>query len=144
MLGAAEFGEAGPDEAEGDEGEGGFVELRETGVVEAVEEARAQGRAGDDAGGHPGHQERVVDERESGGAEEDPIQAAIERLGAAPSEAEAILDDTDHNRDRYHRQYYDRDWNDPELYHMILNTELLGGAERAAHLVIAHARSVGW
>ena len=72
------------------------------------------------------------------------VKAAIERLGADPSEAEAILDEKDHNRDRYHREYYDRDWNDPELYHMVLNTELLGGAERAAQLVVAHARTLGW
>ena len=72
------------------------------------------------------------------------LQSAIQRLGADPAEAESVLDDVDYKRDRYHRQYYDRDWNDPELYHMILNTEILGGPEAAARLVIAHARSLGW
>lgn len=72
------------------------------------------------------------------------IQAAIERLGADPREAGAVLDDKDRNRYRYHREFYDRDWNDPELYHMVLNTELLGGSERAADLVAAHARALGW
>ena len=72
------------------------------------------------------------------------LKAAVERLGVDPKEAGATLDDTDHNRDRYHREYYDRDWNDPELYHMLLNTELLGGPERAAELVVAHARALGW
>ena len=71
------------------------------------------------------------------------IRAAIERLGVDPAEAEVILDDTDRNRDRYHREYYDRDWNDPVNYHLVLNTELLG-VEGAARLIVAHARSLGW
>jgi cytidylate kinase len=71
------------------------------------------------------------------------IQTAIDRLGVAPGDAESILDDTDRNRDRYHREYYDRDWNDPENYHMVFNTELVG-VDRVAELVIAYARSLGW
>jgi cytidylate kinase len=71
------------------------------------------------------------------------VRSAIERLGLDPRDAEAILDDTDRNRDRYHREYYERDWNDPENYHMVLNTELLG-TDGAAALVVAHARRLGW
>ncbi len=80
---------------------------------------------------------RVVASREQ------RIKTAIERLGVAPGDAAAILDETDRNRDRYHREYYDRDWSDPENYHMVLNTELLGN-ENAASLVVSHARALGW
>ena len=71
------------------------------------------------------------------------IRRAIERLGIPDDDAAAIVDDTDRNRVRYHREYYDRDLNDPLNYHMVLNTELLG-VDGAAGVVVAHARSLGW
>ncbi len=71
------------------------------------------------------------------------IQIAISRLGIPAAEVARVLADTDSNRDRYHRELYDRDWSDPVNYHMVLNTELLG-SEGAAALVVAHARSRGW
>ncbi len=71
------------------------------------------------------------------------IRTAMEALSVDSAEAAAILDDADRNRDRYHREFYDRDWADPTNYHMVLNTELLG-TDRAAGLVVAHARALGW
>ena len=71
------------------------------------------------------------------------LRTAVERLGVDPERAASVLDAADTNRDRYHREYYDRDWNDPVHYHMVLNTELLG-ADGAADLVVHYARALGW
>ena len=71
------------------------------------------------------------------------IRNAIERLGVAEADAHRILETTDRNREDYHREFYDRDWSDPVLYHMVLNTELLGVAG-AAKLIEARARELGW
>ncbi|MGH7534431.1 MAG: AAA family ATPase, partial [Gemmatimonadales bacterium] len=71
------------------------------------------------------------------------IRAAAARLGVGAAEAAAVLDDADRMRGRYHREYYKRDWNDPVLYHMVLNTEALG-LDGAAGVVVARAREMGW
>ena len=39
---------------------------------------------------------------------------------------ERLMDDTDSQRRRYHREHYGRDWDDPVHYHMVLNTGLAG------------------
>jgi cytidylate kinase len=54
------------------------------------------------------------------------IRTAAQRLKVSPEEAGKVVDDSDKMRVRYHRQYYQRDWNDPVNYHMVLNTEALG------------------
>lgn len=71
------------------------------------------------------------------------IQQTISRLGVSEGQAEEILEDRDRNRDEYHREYYDRDWQDPVNYHMVLNTELLG-AVGAAEVITGRARKIGW
>jgi cytidylate kinase len=71
------------------------------------------------------------------------IRAAAERLGVDPQKAAVVVDESDSTRDRYHRQYYHRDWNDPVLYHMVLNSEALG-LDGAAGLIVARARALGW
>lgn len=71
------------------------------------------------------------------------IQQAIDRLGVPEDTAGPRLAEIDENRARYHRELYDRDWNDPVNYHFVLNTGKLG-AEGAARLVVAHARALGW
>jgi cytidylate kinase len=71
------------------------------------------------------------------------IRAAADRLGVPSAEAATITDDTDKMRARYHRQYYQRDWNDPTNYHMVLNTAALG-LEGAAAAVVGRARELGW
>ncbi len=65
----------------------------------------------------------------------------VERLDAAA--AEKLMDETDANRARYHREHYGRDWDDPTHFHMVLNTGLLG-LEGAAELILAEARRRGW
>ena len=65
------------------------------------------------------------------------VRHAIE-LGVPAEQAEDTVRETDANRARYHRQYYGRDWEDPALYDMVLNTTRLG-FEGAAEVVAALA-----
>lgn len=69
------------------------------------------------------------------------LERATERLNLSSREAERILEETDANRSRYHRQHYDRDWEDPVNYHMTLNSRALG-IEGAAELIVARARAM--
>ncbi len=69
------------------------------------------------------------------------VARAVERLGIGPGEAEALLDRSDENRGRYHRQHYNRDWADPVNYHMVLNSGALG-VEGAVQAVLARARAL--
>ncbi|NRA08140.1 MAG: cytidylate kinase-like family protein [Myxococcales bacterium] len=71
------------------------------------------------------------------------LRSAIERLRVPAEEAPNRLAETDRNRERYHREYYGRDWNDPANYHMVLNTDLLG-YRGSADLILARARALGW
>ena len=71
------------------------------------------------------------------------VQRAIDERGLSESEARAAVQERDTNRERYHKEMFGRDWNDPVNYHMVLNTELLG-CEGAADLVIARAKMLGW
>jgi cytidylate kinase len=57
--------------------------------------------------------------------------------------AERRLDETDAQRARYHREHYQRDWDDPVHFHMLLNTGLLG-LEGATELIVTRARALGW
>ncbi len=71
------------------------------------------------------------------------IERAMETRGCDSEEAQRVVDERDRNRARYHREYYDRDWDDATHYHMVLNTALLG-YEGAANLIVMHARALGW
>ena len=71
------------------------------------------------------------------------LRSAIERLQIPAEEAPGVLAESDRNRERYHREYYGRDWNDPANYHMVLNTGLIG-YRGSANLILAHARALGW
>jgi cytidylate kinase len=71
------------------------------------------------------------------------IRLAAESEHLDPAEAERIMDETDKQRARYHREHYKRDWNDPANFHMVLNTGLLG-LEGAADVIVARARALGW
>jgi len=71
------------------------------------------------------------------------IRAAADRLAVDVQQAAAIVDESDSTRARYHREYYRRDWNDPLLYHMVLNSEALG-LDGATALIVARARALGW
>jgi cytidylate kinase len=57
--------------------------------------------------------------------------------------AEEEIDRTDANRDRYHREYYKRHWDDPTGFHFTINTAVLG-YEGSADLIIARAVHLGW
>ncbi len=66
-------------------------------------------------------------------------EQACVRLGLAPGEAREVLERTDRNRARYHREYYQRDWDDPANYDMVLNTERLG-FDGATGVIVSRAR----
>ena len=73
----------------------------------------------------------------------DRIRAVMARQRLDPAAAERLMDDTDRNRQRYHREYYDRDWADPAHFHLVLNTGLLG-YEGAGNVVVDCAGRLGW
>ncbi len=73
----------------------------------------------------------------------DRIRAVMARQHLGATEAERLMDDTDQNRERYHREYYDRDWADPTHFHLVLNTGLLGYGG-AGDAIVDRARRMGW
>ncbi|HEX5004863.1 MAG TPA: cytidylate kinase-like family protein [Gemmatimonadales bacterium] len=73
----------------------------------------------------------------------DRIRAVMARHRLDPAAAERLMDETDGNRQRYHREYYDRDWADPAHFHLVVNTGLLG-YDGAGAVIIDHARRLGW
>jgi cytidylate kinase len=74
---------------------------------------------------------------------EDRIRTVMARKGIGPAEAEDLMEKTDQNRARYHREYYDRDWADPAHFHLVVNTGLLG-YDGAGDVVVDRARRLGW
>lgn len=71
------------------------------------------------------------------------IAAVMDRERLDRRGAERLMDTTDTERRRYHREHYGRDWHDPVHYHLVLNTGLLGLAA-AAETIVAAARRQGW
>jgi cytidylate kinase len=71
------------------------------------------------------------------------IRLAIELQDVPEGRAPEVVDDTDRNRERYHRELYGREWSDPLNYHLVLNTELLG-TDGAADVIVSLARARGW
>ena len=71
------------------------------------------------------------------------MRAAMDAEGCSEDEALAEIQQRDENRARYHRDLFDRDWNDPLNYHLVLNTGSLGFAG-AAEVIAARARALGW
>jgi len=69
------------------------------------------------------------------------IRTAVERLGIDPKAAEKILQDTDTSRARYLSRNYGWDWNDPTIYHMVLNTDSLG-FDGATGVIVERARAM--
>lgn len=55
--------------------------------------------------------------------------------------ATEAVEQSDGARRLYHQQYYGQDWNDASLYHMVLNTSLLGFNE-VVDTVIGRAKSL--
>jgi len=54
-----------------------------------------------------------------------------------PEQCEAALNEFDHTRASYIRQYYKCDWANPHLYHLMVNSDL--GLERAESLILTAA-----
>lgn len=73
----------------------------------------------------------------------DRLRVVMARRNLDEAGAQRLMEETDSNRARYHREYYDRDWADPAHYHMVLNTGLLGYAA-AGDVIANHARRLGW
>lgn len=74
---------------------------------------------------------------------ESRVREAMNRLGLSEEEARSAVEERDRGRERYHKELFGRDWNDPVNYHLVLNTEILGRAG-AAELIVTRARSLGW
>lgn len=72
------------------------------------------------------------------------VSRAMERLQLDAKEAERQVHEQDANRDRYHRQYYQRDWSDPVNYDLVINTGRVG-VEGAVGVILkaVEARKVG-
>ena len=70
------------------------------------------------------------------------IAAAVERLQLSADEAAQRIDKTDDGRRRYVRAHYDRQWEDPMNYHMVLNTGVFS-YEQCADFVVQAARLRG-
>jgi cytidylate kinase len=70
------------------------------------------------------------------------IAEAIRRLGGAADEAAKRVDEVDQGRRRYVRTHYDRDWDDPAGYDLVVNTGRFS-YEMAADLIVEAARKRG-
>jgi cytidylate kinase len=69
------------------------------------------------------------------------IARIAERDGVDAREAERRVKECDANRARYLAHHYQRDWNDPTIYHMVLNTGMLGlGA--AVEIIVGRASAM--
>lgn len=77
------------------------------------------------------------------GARENRIGAAMEKLGLSRQDAEDKVDKTDEGRRRYVKAHYDRRWDDPANYHLVLNTGVFS-YEQCAELVVQAAQMRGW
>jgi len=71
------------------------------------------------------------------------VKQAIERLDVDPANADKVVDDTDHRRDRYVKTYYGRHRQDVANYDLVLNTEKLG-LDGAATVIVSEANRRRW
>ncbi len=70
------------------------------------------------------------------------IVAAMQRLGIDRKDAERKVDDTDEGRRRYVKAHYNRQWDYPANYHLVINSAEFG-YEGAAELIVAAADVAG-
>jgi len=67
-----------------------------------------------------------------------PLEKRLKRImqieNLSRADALHLIRETDGHRERYAKQYYDIDWDDPELYDIVINTEKLT-VEDAAYLI---------
>ena len=76
------------------------------------------------------------------GPRDQRIAEAIRRLGGTADEAAKALDDVDEGRRRYVKANYDRHWDDPAGYDLVMNTGRFTHA-MAAELIVEAARKRG-
>jgi cytidylate kinase len=69
------------------------------------------------------------------------LAQVCDRLNLDPAAAEEKLRRVDRNRARYHKTYYDRDWDDPVNYDLVLNAGRLG-FDGATDVIVARARDM--
>ncbi len=62
------------------------------------------------------------------------IHTLMERLGLDVKEAERRIQQNDRERGRYIKHFFGRDWHDPDLYDLVINTGALS-LDLAAHLI---------
>ena len=53
------------------------------------------------------------------------IRRTMSKLSLSESEAARVLKQTDRSRKAYYKKYTGREWNDPDQYAMVLNTDIL-------------------
>jgi len=68
------------------------------------------------------------------------IQHLIEKEGMKPEAAEKVIRKSDSALKGFFRFAYQREWDDPTIYDMVINTEKMG-SETAAGLIVEAARS---
>jgi cytidylate kinase len=70
-----------------------------------------------------------------------PIQSRMERVCRLykldEAAAACLISEQDRDREAYMRQVFGCDWLDPELYHLVINTGVMGPEEAAALIVTA-------
>jgi cytidylate kinase len=81
------------------------------------------------------------------GSLEKRVKHYQESRGLTKEEAAKLIRDEDRGRRRYFKRYFQQDLDDPLLYNLVLNTDLLPRAEAAQMIGIAalkrlHARAV--
>ena len=62
------------------------------------------------------------------------MQRLVERLGLDAKEAEKQINQSDKERARYLRHFYDVEWDDPDLYHLVVNTGKIS-VDLSTHLI---------
>ena len=71
------------------------------------------------------------------------VRRAMERHQVDHKAAERMVDELDHSRRRYVKTHYGRVWDDPNNYHLILNSDRLR-YEEIAELIVNAVRRRGW
>ncbi len=74
------------------------------------------------------------------GGTEKRIERVMEEHKVAREVAEKIIHTSDHDKRGFLRYAFDREWLDPQLYDLVLNTDILG-ADSAVNLIVVAAKS---
>lgn len=69
------------------------------------------------------------------------VEKIVARRGVSAEEAKSLIAKTDADRAAYLRTNYQADWEDPLLYHFVLNTGMMS-CEAAVHLLVVAASGV--